>query len=101
MSANAVSVALERSESASRSRGFLECVWDSVERDPLAVAVVDGGGELSYGELWSDVEELAARLRRAGVGRESLVGLAVSRSRALVVGVLAVIRTGGAFVPLS
>ena len=57
--------------------------------------------ELSYGELESRANRLAAYLRGLGVGPETRVGLCVERSVEMVVGVLAVWKAGGAYVPLD
>jgi len=68
---------------------------------PERIAVECRGEALSYGELDERAHELAGRLRAAGVGPETLVGLCVSRSFDLPVGLLGVLRAGGAFVPLE
>ena len=68
---------------------------------PDAVAVVAGDLQLSYGELARRSAALAARLRAAGVGPEVRVGLCCERSAELVVAILAVLRAGGAYVPID
>ncbi|EPM66695.1 pyoverdine sidechain peptide synthetase IV, D-Asp-L-Ser component, partial [Pseudomonas syringae pv. actinidiae ICMP 18804] len=45
--------------------------------------------------------QLAHRLREAGVGPDVLVGICVERSLELVIGLLAIIKAGGAYVPLD
>ncbi|HWN35711.1 MAG TPA: amino acid adenylation domain-containing protein, partial [Pseudonocardia sp.] len=60
-----------------------------------------GGGELSYRELDARANRVAHRLRALGVDREARVGLALPRSPELVVAMLAVLKAGGAFVPLE
>ena len=64
-------------------------------------AVVDGEAVLGHGELDAQAEALAQRLRRLGVGRGARVGLCLERSPALVVGMLAILKTGAAYVPLD
>jgi amino acid adenylation domain-containing protein len=68
---------------------------------PEAPAVTAADGELSYRELDQRSALLAARLRRAGVGAETLVGVCVERSTRLPVALLGVLRAGGAYVPLD
>ncbi|MGY3677005.1 amino acid adenylation domain-containing protein [Streptomyces sp. TE33382] len=65
------------------------------------VAVVDGEGELSFGELWDRAVGLAAVLRARGVGPERRVGVVVERSSWWLVGILGVSLAGGAFVPVD
>lgn len=82
-------------------------VAEQARRTPDAVAVVGlagAGGRpvtLTYAELERRADEVAARLRAAGVGPEVTVGVCVPRSAALVVALLGVLRAGGAFVPLE
>ena len=67
---------------------------------PNAVAVLFGQDGLTYNELDDVTSRLADRLRRAGVGPDVLVGISLERSIALVVGLLAIMKAGGAFLPL-
>ena len=70
-------------------------------RAPERVAVRYAGGALSYGELASRAGHLARRLRRLGVGPEIPVALCFERSPEMVVGLLAALEAGGAWVPLD
>ncbi len=68
---------------------------------PAALAVDDGTARLTFAELdrWSD--RLAHRLRRLGVGPEVVVGVCLERSAAAVGAILAVLKAGGAYLPLD
>jgi len=68
---------------------------------PDAQAVVYEGEALTYGELNERANRLAHRLRELGVGPEVPVALCVRRSLDLVVGVLATLKAGGAYLPLD
>ncbi|MCK9922450.1 amino acid adenylation domain-containing protein [Frankia sp. AgPm24] len=68
---------------------------------PAAVAVVDSGGEVTYAELDARAERLARHLSGLEVGPEVLVAIRLERSAELVLAVLAVLRTGGAYLPLD
>ncbi len=72
-----------------------------VEQTPDAEAVVFGEQRLSYRELNSSANRLAHHLRTLGVGPETLVGISVERSIEMVVGILGILKAGGAFVPLD
>ena len=72
-----------------------------VERAPDAVALVFENQTLTYRELNERADRLAGRLREAGVGPDTLVGLHLERSPEIVVGMLGVLKSGGAYVPLD
>jgi len=71
------------------------------ERSPRAVALRYGAVEVTYQELRRRTDDLARVLRGAGVGRERVVALYLERSPELVIGMLAVLAAGGAFLPLD
>jgi amino acid adenylation domain-containing protein/non-ribosomal peptide synthase protein (TIGR01720 family) len=73
----------------------------SVVAFPDELAVVDGERSLTYSELDRCSAALAAQLREHGVGPEVRVGLALPRSLELIVGMLGVLRAGGAYVPID
>jgi non-ribosomal peptide synthetase component F len=81
------------------------CVHDLVaaqaERTPNATAVSDSQGGLSYAALSDRSGRLAGHLRLLGVGPEVLVGICLRRSIDMVVALLAVLKAGGACVPLE
>ncbi|MEU0677204.1 amino acid adenylation domain-containing protein [Streptomyces sp. NPDC006172] len=72
-----------------------------VVRSPDATAVACGDDRLTYAELDARSDGLAARLRAAGVGRETPVALLMDRSVHVPVAMLAVLKAGGAYVPLN
>jgi amino acid adenylation domain-containing protein len=72
-----------------------------VDRTPDAVAAVFAGQSLSYRELNRRANRLAHYLRRLGVGAEDRVAFCLERSADLLVAVLAVMKSGGTYVPLD
>ncbi len=74
---------------------------DWARATPDAVAVESGKTTLSYAGLNSRANQLAHRLRAGGVGPGTIVGVCLDRSTDLIVALLAVLRAGGAYLPLD
>ncbi|WP_158889707.1 non-ribosomal peptide synthetase [Amycolatopsis anabasis] len=70
-------------------------------RTPEAVAVTAPDAELTYAELYARAAALARVLADRGAGPETLVALAVPRSAAMIVAVLAVHLAGAAYLPID
>ncbi len=68
---------------------------------PQAIALMMGDEEVRYAELDERANRLAQRLRVLGVGPDRLVGVALERSPQTIVALLAVLRAGGAYLPLD
>ena len=68
---------------------------------PGAAAVISAASVVTYGDLNARANRLAHYLRSLGVGPETRVGVHLERSPEVVVAVLAVLKAGGAFVPLD
>lgn len=78
-----------------------QLVSEQAAATPGAPAVVYDGGRLSYAELEERSTALARVLRARGVRSETPVGVLLERDPELVVALLAVLKAGGAFVPLD
>ncbi len=78
--------------------GFFEA---QARRTPDATALIGGTERLTYRELDQRSERLARRLRAAGVGPETRVGVFLRRTPRLAVSLLGVLKAGGAYVPLD
>ncbi|MBV8997008.1 MAG: AMP-binding protein, partial [Pseudonocardiales bacterium] len=72
-----------------------------VVRTPDAVAVCCEDVQLSYGELNTRANQLARLLIQHGAGPERCVALALPRSIELIVAVVAVLKSGAAYVPID
>ncbi|RKH37600.1 non-ribosomal peptide synthetase, partial [Corallococcus sicarius] len=68
---------------------------------PDAPALECQGTTLSYRELDSRANQLAHHLRQSGVGPDTPVGLCCERSPELIIGMLGILKAGGAFLPLD
>jgi amino acid adenylation domain-containing protein len=94
---------VEWSGDRSRAPGqTIDAIFEQqVEASPRAVALVCGDEQVTYGELNERANRLAQRLRRLGVGTETLVSVCLERSPELVVALLGILKAGAAYVPLD
>lgn len=100
----------ERAATAAAARapivGASATIWElfeqQVARTPDAVALTAGDGErYTYQRLRDAAARLAAEFGEYGIGPESVVALALPRSTGSIVGLLAVLAAGGAYVPVD
>ncbi|MET8091480.1 amino acid adenylation domain-containing protein [Micromonospora sp. NPDC005220] len=78
-----------------------ELIEAQVARTPKAVALVDGVSEFRYAELNDQANRLAHTLIDRGAGPEQFVAIAMERSAELVVALLAVLKSGAAYLPVD
>ncbi len=84
-----------------REKTVHQLVSEQAQRTPDKIAVTFEEKHLTYAELEQRSDELAVHLQQLGVGPESLVGLYVERSLEMMVGLLGVLKAGGAYIPLD
>ncbi|HWW77528.1 MAG TPA: amino acid adenylation domain-containing protein, partial [Pyrinomonadaceae bacterium] len=84
-----------------RERCVHELFEERAAQSPEALALAADTGEVTYAELNARANRLARRLRGLGVGPEVVVGVMVERSAEMVVALLAVLKAGGAYLPLD
>ncbi|MFC0215898.1 amino acid adenylation domain-containing protein [Paenibacillus chartarius] len=68
---------------------------------PDRVAVIDGERTLTYGELNERANRLARKLRSEGVAPDRIVPLLMERAAEMIVGILAIQKAGGAYLPID
>ncbi|MGH3426747.1 MAG: non-ribosomal peptide synthetase, partial [Mycobacteriales bacterium] len=78
-----------------------ELFEQQAQRTPQAIAMVFEDTQLSYAQLNTRANRLAHALITHGVGPEQIIALALPRSAQLVVAILAVLKTGAAYLPLN
>ncbi|MCA1612753.1 MAG: amino acid adenylation domain-containing protein, partial [Acidobacteria bacterium] len=91
----------ETAADVGRERRVYEMFAGQARLTPDAAALIFGGEQLTYRELDSRADRLAAHLRSRGVGPDVLVGICMNRSLEMVVAMLGVLKAGGAYVPLD
>jgi amino acid adenylation domain-containing protein len=84
-----------------RDRCFPDLFAAQAAATPAALAAVCEGERITYAALDRRANQLAHHLRAHGVGPGAVVGLCVERSLAMLVGLLAVLKAGGAYLPLD
>ena len=72
-----------------------------VEEAPENAAIIFEDDVVSYRELDRRANQLASFLRGKGVGPEGFVGVCMERSIEAIVAILAILKTGGVYVPLD
>ena len=78
-----------------------EIFSEHARRAPQRVALTYDGVSMSYGELDNKAGQLARLLCQKGVRPEDRVALFLERSSDLIVGLLAILKAGAAYIPLD
>ena len=84
-----------------RDAVIAELFEQQMARTPDAVAIVGARERVTYRELNRRADAIAARLRAASVGADSLVGIFLERTPDLLAAIFGVLKAGGAYVPLD
>lgn len=71
------------------------------ESNPHDIAVEFGGGQMTYSELNARANQLARYLRSNGIGPEVRVGICLQRSPEMMIALLGVLKSSGAYVPMD
>jgi myxalamid-type nonribosomal peptide synthetase MxaA len=78
-----------------------ELIEAQADRTPASIALVAGEQQLTYAQLNAAAEQVAARLRQAGIGPGDFVAACLDRNAGMLAGILGILKAGGAFVPLD
>ncbi|MBA9084643.1 amino acid adenylation domain-containing protein [Fontibacillus solani] len=82
-------------------RTVYELFQDQVERSPNAPCIEFGESSLTYNEVNEKANQLAHYLQRQGAAPETFIGVFLERSSEMIVSILAVLKSGAAYVPIS
>ena len=74
---------------------------EQVTKNPDQIALRHEGQSMSYGELNRQANKLATGLRKKGVGRDQVVGILAKHSFEAIIGILGVLKAGGAYLPID
>ena len=84
-----------------KDKTIAELFEEQAKKTPNNVAVVFGMQKLTYKELNERANSLAYYLRKNGIETNDLVGIMVNRSLEMIIGMLAVLKAGGAYIPID
>ncbi|MFH5211379.1 condensation domain-containing protein, partial [Antrihabitans sp. NCIMB 15449] len=87
--------------SQKHSSTLVDLFTEQVDRTPDAIALVSDDDQLTYAQLDTRANALAQHLITAGVGPDTLVGLAIRRGIDLITAIYAVLKAGGAYIPID
>ncbi len=74
---------------------------EQAQRTPECVAIEFDNEQLTYGQLNRRANQLAHRMRKLGVSRDSIVAVCLERSLDMVVTLLGILKAGAAYLPLD
>ncbi len=78
-----------------------ELVTEIAQKLPDQLAVSGEQGAITYAELDAKANQLAHFLLKQGIGSEDLIGICVERSIEMLIGQLAILKAGAAYVPMD
>jgi amino acid adenylation domain-containing protein len=84
-----------------RSRSIHELFEEQSARTPDKIAAICERRQITYQELNERANQLAHHLHNLGVGPEVPVGICIERGVEMLVGLLGILKAGGAFVPID
>lgn len=83
------------------SKMIHELFEEQVERTPDNIALIYENKRLTYRELNEKSNRLSRTLRKKGVKSESLIGIMIERSLEMIIGIIGILKSGGAYIPID
>ena len=74
---------------------------EQVEKNPGGIAVIDSTMQMTYYQLHETANRLAHQLKENGVGVGIIVALILERTFEMIIGIMAVLKAGGAYLPID
>ena len=74
---------------------------EQVERTPDSIALVFGNSTLTHRQFNEKANQLARVLREKGIKPDSIVGIMLERSFEMMIGIMGVLKAGGAYLPID
>ncbi|NFG84174.1 amino acid adenylation domain-containing protein, partial [Clostridium botulinum] len=84
-----------------KDKTIQELFEEQVERTPDNIAMVFEDKKLTYRELNEKANSIARVLRDKGAKADSIVGIMVERSIEMIVGIIGILKSGGAYLPID
>lgn len=78
-----------------------QLIEEQVEKTPDNTALIFGQNRLTYRELNEKSNQLARSIRGEGIKPDDIVGIMINRSMDMIIGILAVLKSGGAYLPID
>ncbi|TRX60217.1 amino acid adenylation domain-containing protein [Fulvivirga sp. M361] len=84
-----------------KDKTIVDLIYQHVLRTPDQIALVCGSDKMTYKQLWARSGQVSAHLIHEGTGEPDLVALCVDRSLDMLIGILGILRSGAAYVPID
>ncbi|MBO7564194.1 MAG: amino acid adenylation domain-containing protein, partial [Clostridiales bacterium] len=89
------------SESAPSDKTIVELFEEQVKKTPENIATVFEEESWTYAQLNEKANQIAWRLRELGIKPDDLVAIICERSLEMIAGILGILKSGGAYVPMD
>ncbi|MEL6558317.1 MAG: amino acid adenylation domain-containing protein [Bacteroidota bacterium] len=91
----------DTAQSYPKDQTLVDLFETQAAKSPKATAIVFEGESLTYQQLNERSNQLAGFLSKQGIGPDKLVGISINRSLEMLIGILGILKSGGAYVPID